>query len=121
MDLLGVGRLGEQPQGPVLCDHPRWAPATGARDRELGAHRGCDRTRASARAGEVAMLRAALWKLRGLFRRRPDTGFDAELAAHVALLAERYASQGMAPDEAEWAARRQFGNTTLLIEDRKAM
>lgn len=67
------------------------------------------------------MLRAAVWKLRRLFRRRADNGFDAEIASHVSLLAERYVSQGMPPEEAAWAARRQFGNTTLLIEERQAM
>ena len=37
------------------------------------------------------------------------------------MLAERYRRQGMTPDAAMLAARRQFGNTTLLQEDRRAM
>ena len=40
---------------------------------------------------------------------------------HVRLLAERYRRQGMTPEAAMLAARRQFGNTTLLQEDRRAM
>lgn len=66
------------------------------------------------------MLHAFIRKLRSLQRRR-DLDFDDEIATHVALLAERYARQGMRPDEAAHAARRQFGNTTLLREDRRAM
>ncbi len=67
------------------------------------------------------MLREVVWKLRSLFRRQDDVDFQAEMATHVSLLAERYARQGMSPEEAACAARRQFGNTTLLQEDRRAM
>lgn len=37
------------------------------------------------------------------------------------LLAERYIRQGMSKAEAEWAARRQFGNVTLLKESNREM
>lgn len=67
------------------------------------------------------MLHAVIRKLRSLLQRHRDLDFDDEIATHVALLAERYARQGMLPDEAARAARRQFGNTTLLREDRRAM
>jgi len=67
------------------------------------------------------MIRAIIRKLRRLFQRGADTDFDAEIAAHSALLAERYRSQGMSPEEAARAASRQFGNTTLLKEDWRAM
>ena len=67
------------------------------------------------------MLHAVIRKLRSLLRQRRDLDFDDEIATHVALLAERYARQGMLPEEAARAARRQFGNTTLLREDRRAM
>ncbi len=40
---------------------------------------------------------------------------------HVTLLAERYRRQGMTPEAALLAARRQFGNTVLLQEDRRMM
>jgi putative ABC transport system permease protein len=40
---------------------------------------------------------------------------------HVRLLAERYRRQGMTVEAALLAARRQFGNTTLLQEDLRAM
>jgi len=50
-----------------------------------------------------------------------DAEFHAEIEEHVRLLAERYRGQGMTEEEASLAARRQFGNQTLLQEDRRAM
>jgi putative ABC transport system permease protein len=47
--------------------------------------------------------------------------FDAEVQEHLSLLAERYIRQGMTPENAALAARRQFGSATLLGEDRRAM
>jgi putative ABC transport system permease protein len=65
----------------------------------------------------------ALWaKLRGLFGdRRADREFDEEIETHLRLLTERYVRQGMTEAEAAWAARRQFGNTTLLQEVNRDM
>jgi predicted permease len=40
---------------------------------------------------------------------------------HLQLLAERFVRQGMTPADAAAAARRQFGNTTLLQEHRREM
>src|SRR5579863_7401747 len=122
LDFLRVGRFREQPQGPLLRDHPHRAQAACAGDRELGAYRRSDRASAPARTGEVAMFSAFIRKLSSLLGlRAADLDFDTEIATHVALLAERYASQGMSPAEAARAAHRQFGNTTLLKEDRRAM
>ena len=60
-----------------------------------------------------------LWgKARSLIGRRD---FEAEIADHLHLLTEHYVRQGMSPEDARQAARRQFGNTTLLREDRRAM
>jgi macrolide transport system ATP-binding/permease protein len=53
--------------------------------------------------------------------RRADREFDDEVEAHLRLLAERYIRQGMSKAEAEWAARRQFGNVTLLKEANREM
>jgi hypothetical protein len=54
-------------------------------------------------------------RLRALFRRREaERAFDAEMQIHLELLAEKFARQGMHPDEAMAAARRQFGNPVLL-------
>jgi putative ABC transport system permease protein len=66
---------------------------------------------------------ATLWaRLRGSVRHPPrDQEFRDEIEEHVTLLAERYRRQGLAPDAAMLAARRQFGNTALLQEDRLAL
>ncbi len=62
-------------------------------------------------------LRALAARLRGLFGdRRADRELDDEIETHLRLLTERYVRQGMSEAEAAWAARRQFGNVTLLQE-----
>jgi predicted permease len=67
-------------------------------------------------------LRALMARLRGLFwDRRADRDFDEEIEAHLRLLAERYVRRGMTEAEAAWAARRQFGNVTLLQEVNREM
>jgi predicted permease len=70
----------------------------------------------------MSRLRVFTAKLRGLFgRQTPDCEFDDELRAHLSLLTERYIRQGMTPDDAAYAASRQFGNATLLQQDRREM
>ena len=59
-------------------------------------------------------------KLRGFFRGPyRDSEFQDEIQEHLQLLAERFMAQGMSREEATAAARRQFGNATLLQEDRR--
>jgi putative ABC transport system permease protein len=53
--------------------------------------------------------------------RRAKRDFDDEIRAHIELLTERYVCQGMMQDEAASAARRQFGNVTLLQEANREM
>jgi predicted permease len=55
-------------------------------------------------------------RIRTLFKRREDPDFHPELQEHLRLLTERYVRQGLSPEDAASAARRQFGNTTLLQE-----
>jgi predicted permease len=50
-------------------------------------------------------------------RRRLDEETRRELDAHLDLLTDRYVRSGLSPDEARVAARRQFGNVTLVRED----
>jgi predicted permease len=67
-------------------------------------------------------LRAFAAKLRGfLFGPSTDDEFEGEVQEHLRLLAERFIAQGMSRDEAATAAVRQFGNTTLLQEDHRAL
>jgi putative ABC transport system permease protein len=66
--------------------------------------------------------RRLLAKALSLFgNREKNSGFETELADHLNLLTERYIGQGMKPEDARQAARRQFGNATLLQEDRREM
>jgi macrolide transport system ATP-binding/permease protein len=67
-------------------------------------------------------LRSFAAKLRGfLGRPQHHDEFDDEIREHGRLLTERFVAQGMSREEAALAARRQFGNTTLLQEDRRAI
>jgi putative ABC transport system permease protein len=67
-------------------------------------------------------LRALAARLRGLFgNRRAELELDDEIETHLRLLTERYVRQGMTEAEATWAARRQFGNITLLREANREM
>src|SRR5574340_1173901 len=62
---------------------------------------------------------SALWRrLMVLFRRdRFDRELEEEIAAHLAMQAEAHEAGGSAPEQARQAARRQFGNATLLKEE----
>ena len=67
-------------------------------------------------------LRAFAAKVRGFLRgHKRDGEFDDEIQEHLQLLAEKFMAQGMSREEAAAAARRQFGNVTLLQEDRRAL
>jgi predicted permease len=67
-------------------------------------------------------LRVLATRLRGLFGDRgADRELDGEIETHLRLLAERYVRQGMSEYEAARAARRQFGNVTLLQEANREM
>jgi len=70
----------------------------------------------------ITALRRLLAKVRGFFGSQDQSAdLAAEIAGHLDLLADRYIRQGMAPEDARRAARRQFGNTTLLQEEHHAM
>jgi putative ABC transport system permease protein len=69
----------------------------------------------------IPFVRLAIAKIRRLFGGRDDSGFDAEMQEHLSLLTQRYVRQGMTPGAAAQAAKRQFGNTTLLQEERRHM
>ncbi len=66
------------------------------------------------------MLRAALSRIGGTFRRRRlDAEFDEEVRAHLDMLTERFIARGMDPEEASYAARRQFGGVTQVKQDQR--
>jgi len=66
--------------------------------------------------------RSVVAKLRNLYRRvDSEAEFEEEIQAHLSLLADRFAHRGMTMEEAWSAARRQFGNRTLLKQVRNEM
>src|SRR5262245_16000111 len=70
----------------------------------------------------IHYLRALVARLRGLFGdHRTERDLDDEIEAHLRLLTERYVRQGMSDIDAAWAARRQFGNITLLKDANREM
>src|SRR5215831_8787917 len=129
MDFFRVGNFGEQPQGEVLFHHQTRAETAPGGSGKLGAHSGCDWPCAAAGRGERVMstrresgLRAFAAKVLGFLRRRKHDGeFDEEMQEHLKLLTEKFVAQGMSKEEASAAARRQFGNMTLLQEDRREL
>jgi putative ABC transport system permease protein len=73
----------------------------------------------------LALIRTGLSRLRGLLlQRRLDQDSDEEFQAHLAMLADRFVRQGMTPEEAHHAAKRQFGGITQMSErlrDRRSL
>lgn len=55
-----------------------------------------------------------LWFLKR--RRRRDADFSEEIAAHLALEADRLVAEGLSPADAAYEARRRFGNVGLAQE-----
>ena len=63
-------------------------------------------------------LGAAVSRLRFVWRRRRlDEDARLEIDAHLELLTDHFLRQGLTPDEAYTAARRQFGNAALMRQD----
>ncbi|OLE57710.1 MAG: hypothetical protein AUG13_02635 [Chloroflexi bacterium 13_1_20CM_2_59_7] len=61
--------------------------------------------------------RVAVNRIRGLFaRRNKEKELDAELRAHLEMLAEENIRRGMSPEEARHAARREFGGVEQTKE-----
>src|SRR5262249_20003037 len=65
--------------------------------------------------------RHAADRLRAVFGSGDDREFDAEMDEHLRQLAERYVRQGLTSEAAAFAARRQFGSTTRLREERREL
>src|ERR1700739_1483597 len=69
----------------------------------------------------MRFLRIWTAKIIGLLtQKRQDHEFDEEIHAHLHALTERYRRQGISRADAATAARRQFGNVTLLQETQRA-
>src|SRR5215469_3571574 len=67
-------------------------------------------------------IRTLVAKVLGFLRGpRRDAECEDEIRQHLQLLAERFVAKGMSSEEAMAAARRQFGNVTLLQQDRREL
>src|SRR5579862_9174372 len=58
-----------------------------------------------------------LWHRISRRGKNPAQDFDRELESHLALESEDQQAEGLSPENARYAARRAFGNTTLIQED----
>lgn len=59
-------------------------------------------------------------KVRAFFAQsKANREFDEELEEHLQLLRERFVTQGMSQEDADTAARRQFGNTTFVHQQQR--
>jgi putative ABC transport system permease protein len=59
-------------------------------------------------------------RFRGQFaKRNADAELNREIEEHLRSLADRFIRQGMSPEDAEYAARRQFGGVTQLRENHR--
>ena len=67
-------------------------------------------------------MKALLRKLRWLMERSDkETELREELQFHLAEESEERRADGLSEDESRWAARRELGNLTLVVEDTRAM
>ncbi len=64
------------------------------------------------------LLRKVQWWLR---RRRKEAELREELQFHLSEDIEEHEADGVPPDEARSAARRDLGNATLVREDARAL
>src|SRR5215207_1806212 len=119
LDHLRVGRLREQPARQVLPADARRAHTAPGRGRELGAPGG---GRLQGDGGELKMaalywLRLLRARLRGLLRKRSvEREMEEELRFHLGMRAAENVRAGMAPEEAERAALRSFGQVSRVKE-----
>src|SRR5688572_3348599 len=105
LDCSRVGRVRQQPPGPLLrADQAGTQAARGADDPVAAAGRG---HRAHSRPGGGVM-----WT----FRRRREDDFAREIETHLAIETDRLVADGMSPDAARRAAQRRFGNATHARE-----
>jgi predicted permease len=73
---------------------------------------------ASSRRSVMSVCNKFRLRLALLWRRRDrEKELDRELESHLQLEAEEQLDSGLSPEEASYAARRAFGNTTLIKED----
>jgi macrolide transport system ATP-binding/permease protein len=66
----------------------------------------------------MSFIRKFIWMLQ---RRRKEAEIHEELQFHLEEEAAEHEQEGIAPQQARWAAHRELGNVTLLEEDVRAV
>ena len=61
--------------------------------------------------------RISLWLRSILFRSRLEREMQEEMSAHLHRTVERFVAEGMSPDAARTAARREFGNVAAIKDE----
>src|SRR5262249_14451507 len=119
---VGHGALGHdrgESARPLLQAHRRGEETARGGDVAVRAGDGGDRAGAPDRIGGRTMGLAELARRVGmrLRRRRFDRDLAEEMRLHLDLRAADARAAGVPPDEADAAARRRFGNATVLREE----
>src|SRR5262245_56448302 len=113
-----MGRVGEQPPGPVLPPDPRGPPAARAGSARLGAlrsnHGAVPRPRGG---GGMRRLRAAWTRLRSLLaRERLERELADELESHLQMHIDDKLARGVGPEEARRQALLALGGLEATKE-----
>jgi hypothetical protein len=108
---FGMGGFPEQPPREILPADGGGTQATGGGGGPLEPHGGGHRAHYGTRLTELRL------RLRTLLKRRQlDRDIEEEMQFHLQLREQRFRAEGVPADEAQAAARRQFGNVTFVNE-----
>src|SRR5262249_27617273 len=124
LDLIGVGRLGEQPPGALLFHHQGGPEAVGDRSSELGAdggvHHSCTGQRPVGPVERINMakFRSLASRFSASFRRRElGQRIDEQIQFRLQMQTEENIRRGMDLPDAQAAARSKVGNITYVTEE----
>src|SRR6185436_49344 len=115
---VGMGRLGEQPQGQVLHAHARGPETARKAGAGVGADDGDHRAVLRFRRGTLMRaMRATLVRLASIFDRdRLDRELAAELESHLAMHIDDNLRSGMTAAEARRQALLKLGGVTQVTQ-----
>src|ERR1700722_1784189 len=110
---MGTGRQRSEAGIQILPAHPGGKEAASRGGVEMEADDGRHRADHVARQGKLTMR----WRR----RKESEHDLERELRSHLELEAEERQEDGLPPDQATYAARRAFGNTTSVQEEIRDM
>src|SRR5208282_501886 len=127
VDQIRMGRIGKQPAREILFAHKSRTEISGSRAGKLGAlvrrHRPGNERRlrlfvVEGESGLMRLLNKLTLRLRSLFRSDAvNHELDDELRLHIDREIEQNIAAGMPPDEARYAALREFGGVDQIREE----